>query len=151
MEALANPNAPDRANVRAAAADPRSNPNNTMSVFYDPAAKQGDRTGYYNDFDNPALRVNPNGQRATLAQAGITPGSAGDPTWNPSPAPAAPAYTGPATDADQALLDYQARQPAPVKSPPIVDSIPPPDQLPGYVNPANTQPVKPTYFTGGRR
>lgn len=63
--------------------DARDNPNNTMSTFYDPSARQGDRTGYYSDYDNPALRANQNGQKVSLEQAGIKPGSSGDPTWDP--------------------------------------------------------------------
>lgn len=38
------------------AKDPRSNPNNTMSVYEDPVTHQ-----QYSDFDNPALRVTPGG------------------------------------------------------------------------------------------
>jgi len=65
-------------------ADPRSNPNNTMGVYYDPSNAKGDVSGYYYDFNNPALRVNQGGQASSMGAAGITPGSSGDPTWNPA-------------------------------------------------------------------
>lgn len=64
--------------------DARDNPNNTMGVFYDPSKKQGDVSGYYYDYNNPSLQVNQNGQASSMGAAGIKPGSAGDPTWNPS-------------------------------------------------------------------
>lgn len=55
-----------------------------MSTFYDPSKTQGDVSGYYYDYNNPALRTSQGGQQVSTQQAGITPGSSGDPTWNPS-------------------------------------------------------------------
>ena len=83
--------------------DARDNPNNTMSVFEDPVTHQ-----QYSDFDNPALRVSPGG---TFVRKDATT------TWDPTSI-----YTDPSSPFYQGARD--------VKPPPIVDSIPPPDQLP---------------------
>lgn len=96
MESIANPNAADPGNNRGWQADPRSNPNNTMSKFMVPSTHQE-----YYDFDNPAIQASPGGTLIGKDWAS---------EWNPQ------AYAKPA---------------------PIVDSLPPPNQLPGYVNPAN--------------
>ena len=81
--------------------DPRSNPNNVMGNFIDPATKRG-----YSDFLNPALQVSPGG-------VAVAPGTPGFQNPNVDP---------------QAIY---------AKPPPLVDTLPPPDKLPGFVNPAN--------------
>lgn len=97
---------PDRvgtaADPRPWQADPRSNPNNVMTNFYDPTTKRG-----FSDFANPALRASPGvGYEVGANAAGYANPNA-DPTKIYTD-PSSPFYQGAA------------------KQPPIVDSIPPP-------------------------